>query len=211
MYDDRLLERMFPFCRGMTASQREVMHKNLKKKYYANETRTTLGLTERVWGVFKGRFSIVMYGEDGKQLRVLSFQQGDCGIGPYLDKEYLLDYCIEVIFEADTEICEIVNPYNGMIPLSALIKFEKDWNRLIMGRLIHQIGRLGLSSLEQRLVELLQEYTVNQQNQTIIITHEKLAEKLGSSREVISRLLMQLSRAGIVELQRKQIRLCKYH
>ena len=43
----------------------------------------------------------------------------------------------------------------------------------------------------------------------IKITQEELARKLGSAREVISRLLSSLRRDGIIETQRGQIKIIK--
>lgn len=57
--------------------------------------------------------------------------------------------------------------------------------------------------LDHRLLDWLHE----QQHKTIHITHEKLASHLGTSREVISRLLKEFEHNGIVTLHRGRIEL----
>lgn len=59
-------------------------------------------------------------------------------------------------------------------------------------------------SVDTRLVQYLNEKAVNQE---LKITHQQLAGELGTAREVISRLLKQMEREGIISLERGMIRI----
>lgn len=63
------------------------------------------------------------------------------------------------------------------------------------------IEDVRFKKLDHRLLEWLQE----QPQKTIPVTHEKLAAHLGTSREVISRLLKEFEHNGIVTLHRGRI------
>ncbi|MEN8213416.1 MAG: Crp/Fnr family transcriptional regulator [Pseudomonadota bacterium] len=76
---------------------------------------------------------------------------------------------------------------------------------LVAGRLEHVIelvDALAFQRLDARLARwLLQQQT----DGTISTTHQQVAEELGSSREVISRLLKDLENSGLVSLSRGRI------
>ena len=63
------------------------------------------------------------------------------------------------------------------------------------------IEDVRFKKLDHRLLDWLHE----QESSEIIITHEKLASHLGTSREVISRLLKEFEHNGIVKLHRGRI------
>jgi CRP/FNR family transcriptional regulator len=209
LYDDRQTRLLFPFWGRMTPSQQAYALSKLITKPYERGTHIYLPHEpEVVWGVAKGRLTVTLYAEDGKQIRLLGVSQGDCGVAGGDAEDSQPDYYMEIFAEVDTEICVLPGPYDHMIPVEELYKCERAWNRRMVLALTNLAGRLAFSTLEERMVRYLREYCVQQHMSTVHITHEKLAEELGTSREVVSRLLTQLSKAGMVELKRKQIRLC---
>lgn len=73
--------------------------------------------------------------------------------------------------------------------------------------LLNTIDSIAFKHLDQRLVEYLENKSEIQKSKTINVTHQKLADDLNSSREVISRLLKQLERNGQIQLGRNKISL----
>jgi CRP/FNR family transcriptional regulator len=67
------------------------------------------------------------------------------------------------------------------------------------------VEEVAFRRLDVRLVEHLTAAIARQGSSTIQTTHEGVAAELGSSREVISRLLKDLERAGLVALARGSI------
>ena len=55
----------------------------------------------------------------------------------------------------------------------------------------------------------LMEYGAEAENGEICVTHEELANNLGISREVVSRLLKDMAKEGHLSMQRKRIILNK--
>lgn len=63
------------------------------------------------------------------------------------------------------------------------------------------------SKVDERLMNLLSKKSEISQSKTIIITHEQLANELGTVRVVVSRLLKQLEDSGKLKLGRNKITL----
>ena len=62
-------------------------------------------------------------------------------------------------------------------------------------------------SLDKRLANFLLEESVLEQTAQLKITHEKIANHLGSQREVISRMLKYFQQEGLVQLSRGTVEL----
>jgi CRP/FNR family transcriptional regulator len=67
------------------------------------------------------------------------------------------------------------------------------------------VEEVAFRRLDVRLIEYLTAVTLRQGSASIQTTHEAVAAELGSSREVISRLLKDFERAGLVTLARGSI------
>ncbi len=209
MCNDERIRSLFGFWDEMTPLQQECMREKIRVESYETGARVALRKKpETVWALAKGRLGIMMYSEDGRQIRLMGVHAGEFGVVCGAPGKNPLDYYIEVFAEEETELCVLSGPNENIIPPEALRKCERAWHQRLMVSLTNLVGRLSFSTLEERLVCQLREYSMRQHRPIITITHEKLAEELGTSREVVSRLLMQLSKEGMVELKRKQIRLC---
>jgi CRP/FNR family transcriptional regulator, anaerobic regulatory protein len=71
--------------------------------------------------------------------------------------------------------------------------------------LINTIDNIAFHKLDDRLVKFLHDQSKATKSKTLNFTHQQIAQSLGSSREVISRLLKQLERDGKVKLGRNEI------
>ena len=79
--------------------------------------------------------------------------------------------------------------------------------KLFYDRMAEVLSLLDLvifKSVDTRLVQYLKDKAVDQE---LIITHQQLAGELGTAREVISRLLKQMEREGMISLERGKIRI----
>ncbi len=74
---------------------------------------------------------------------------------------------------------------------------------LRMANLVQLINDIKFKNLDQRIIDFLQ----NKNAKEIHITHETIANELGSTREAISRVLKSLENDGIVTLRRASITL----
>ncbi len=93
------------------------------------------------------------------------------------------------------------------------IKFPK-WNNFIIQtflnrytELLNTLNDLSFKNIDERLYNYLIQYYHRQGKEKIQLTHQKLANELGTTRVVVSRLLKDFEKKGMVELNRGEIQL----
>ena len=91
----------------------------------------------------------------------------------------------------------------------------KSWRKFIMklyyerlGEVLSLVDSIAFKQVDIRLIEKLKEKSENKIS-TITTTHQQLANELGTAREVVSRLLKQLEKQGLVQLKRGTIKILK--
>jgi CRP/FNR family transcriptional regulator, anaerobic regulatory protein len=76
-----------------------------------------------------------------------------------------------------------------------------------LSTLTHLVGRVALQHLDLRLAQLLCQLFQERKTSRLSVTHHELAQYLGTSREVTSRLLKDIERQGYIHLFRGEIEL----
>ncbi len=83
-----------------------------------------------------------------------------------------------------------------------------------LGDVMALVEEVAFGRMDERLTEYLRERSVSSGPSSDIsvlnTTHQKIANDLGTSREVVSRLLKDFERRGLLELHRNTIRLKKF-
>lgn len=75
--------------------------------------------------------------------------------------------------------------------------------------LLATIDGIAFQRLDDRLEKMLKAKSDSTGSNTLQVTHQELATELNSSREVISRILKQMERRGMLKLGRNKIELSK--
>ncbi len=78
---------------------------------------------------------------------------------------------------------------------------------LRFNELLEMVDEIGFASLDQRLVKYLQEKSALLGTLVPHISHQEIADDLGTARAVVSRLLKQMERKGMVKLSRGRIKI----
>lgn len=91
----------------------------------------------------------------------------------------------------------------------------KTWRKFIMklyyerlGEVLSLVDSIAFKQVDIRLLDKLREKS-NNQLITITTTHQQLANELGTAREVVSRLLKQLEKQGLILLDRGIIKILR--
>ncbi|MCT4579827.1 MAG: Crp/Fnr family transcriptional regulator [Flavobacteriales bacterium] len=90
----------------------------------------------------------------------------------------------------------------------------KSWNKFTTDSfifsyddLLHSFKSLAFSKIDKRLLNYLQSISKQTNSSFINLSHSQLAKELGTTREVISKILKQFELSGLVHLKFKQIEL----
>jgi CRP/FNR family transcriptional regulator len=177
----------------------------------------------------------VVLAESGKYMKVIPLVL-DGSIRVYrndyeLDREILLYYitngqtCMMSIVASFAQIKSQVHAITQresellLIPTDKVrewqIRFPK-WNKFIIQtflnrytELLDTINDLSFKHIDERLYNYLIQYHHRQGDENVKLTHQKLANELGTTRVVVSRILKDLEKKGQVALSRGEIKLNK--
>ncbi|MCG8476863.1 MAG: Crp/Fnr family transcriptional regulator [Cytophagales bacterium] len=83
-----------------------------------------------------------------------------------------------------------------------LLSFQSRFDEILLS-----LDQIAFKKMDERLLHYLEEKTQRLQTRVLKITHQLIADDLNTSREVISRLLKQMEREGLIKLGRNEVRM----
>tara|TARA_R110002020_G_scaffold467459_1_gene691016 strand:- start:1122 stop:1745 length:624 start_codon:yes stop_codon:yes gene_type:complete len=191
----------------------------LVKKLYENTTRKeyvagSVILNENasirsIPIVAKGTLKVTRTEEDGREILLYYIKAGESCIMSFLSGLHNDTSKVKAEVEEDAEIL-----FLPMDKVAVFIKEHPQWLDYIF-RLYHKrfeelleiVNAVTFKKLDERLLSLLYKKRELTGNNLLNITHEQLANELGTARVVVSRLLKQLEEMGKVRLGRNKISL----
>lgn len=159
--------------------------------------------------VMKGMVKVIRTEEDGREILLYYIKAGESCIMSFLGGMHRETSKVKAEVEEDAEIL-----FLPVDKVSLFIKEYPEWLDYIF-RLYHKrfeelleiINAIAFKKVDERLMTLLRKKAELTDNPVISITHEQLANELGTARVVVSRLLKQLEENGAVHLGRNKITL----
>ncbi len=157
--------------------------------------------------VTKGSIKVIRLEEDGREILLYYIKSGESCIMSFLGGLHQETSKVKAVVEEDAEIL-----FLPIEKVSLLIKDYPKWLDYIF-KLYHKrfeelleiINAIAFKKVDDRLVTLLKKKEELMDSKIINITHEQLANELGTARVVVSRLLKQLEESGVVQLGRNRI------
>lgn len=159
--------------------------------------------------VTKGSIRVMRTDEDGRELLLYYIKAGESCIMSFLGGIHQDTSKVKAIAEEETEILFI-----PIDKVSLLIKEYPEWLDYIF-RLYHKrfeellevVNEVAFKKIDERLLNFIKKKSEITNNKILHLTHEQLANELGTARVVVSRLLKQMEIEGIVKLGRNNITL----
>lgn len=188
---------------------KEIADVAIAKEVKANEVIIDIGsYITSIPLLLSGAIKILREDKEGDDLVLYYIEKGDtcamtlsCCMGQTKSK-------IKAVAETDVKLL--------MIPkqkMSEWLSKYKSWQEFILhsyhSRLqefIDAIDTIAFLNMDQRLLKYLKDKALVNQNETICVTHQQIANDLHTSRVVISRLLKALEKKDKIELNRNQIK-----
>lgn len=157
--------------------------------------------------VTKGILKVIRTDEDGKEILLYYIKAGESCIMSFLGGMHNETSKVKAEVEEDAEVL-----FLPMDKVSLFIKEYPQWLDYIF-RLYHKrfeelldiVNAITFKKVDDRLLSLLYKKQELTKDHILNITHEQLANELGTARTVVSRLLKQLEENGIVKLGRNKI------
>ena len=159
--------------------------------------------------VTKGSIRVMRMDDDGHELLLYYIKAGESCIMSFLGGMHHDTSKVKAIAEEETEILFI-----PVDKVSLLIKEYPEWLDYIF-RLYHKrfeellevVNAVAFKKMDERLLNFIKKKCELTKSHTLYVTHEQLANELGTARVVVSRLLKQMEETGLVSLGRNKISL----
>jgi len=157
--------------------------------------------------VISGLVKVYKEEENGNEVLLYYIKPGESCIMSIMAAEKNLPINIRAVVEEDAQI--VLIPVKN---ISQIRKNHSKWNSFVyelfnekFDEVIEMIKILTFSNKQKRLEDYLKTKATLNNTNFINKSHQQIANELGSSREVISRLLKKLEKEGKVKLSQKQI------
>jgi CRP/FNR family transcriptional regulator, anaerobic regulatory protein len=157
--------------------------------------------------VLSGSIGVMRSEDDGREILLYYIKAGESCIMSFLGGIHQDTSKVKAIAEEPTEILFI-----PIDKVNLLIKEFPQWLDYIF-RLYHKrfeellevVNDVAFKKMDERLLNFLKKKSEITAHKSIHITHEQLANELGTARVVVSRLLKQMEDEGLVQLGRNKI------
>lgn len=209
--DSAFLEESLSFLRELDKHQLLSLQRAIIKKSFP-KGEALHGGSDNCSGLFliyKGQVRAYIISESGKEITLYRLLERDVCIfsASCMMNNIAFDIYIEV--EKDTEAYLIPTPALKKLASEALPvqKFINDIMASRFSEVVWIMEQALFTSFDKRLAGFLLEQSLMDDSDTLLITQEKIANHLGTAREVVTRMLKYFRNIGLVELNRGTIQI----
>ena len=164
-------------------------------------------LSDSLYVILSGRVKVFISDDDGKEFILSTISPGD-----YFG-EVALDGGPRTASIMTQEVCRFfIIP---KVEVKALIERHPDFARDLIGRLIRKIRNmadsvhnLALLSVYCRLLKFIEEQAAQREDGSLAterLTQQEIAARIGASREMVSRIISDLTNCGYISVENKRI------
>lgn len=157
--------------------------------------------------IARGTLKVIRTEEDGREILLYYIKAGESCIMSFLGGIHNETSKVKAEVEEDAEIF--------FLPIEKVTLFIREYPQWLdyIFRLYHKrfeellevVNAIAFKKVDERLLDLLKKKSELTQSDTLHITHEQLANELGTARVVVSRLLKQLEEQDRLTLGRNKI------
>jgi CRP/FNR family transcriptional regulator len=157
--------------------------------------------------VLSGSLKVFKQDEDGREILLYYINPGESCVMSFLGAACNGTSKIRAVVEDPAEV--LILPVHKAIEL---IRDNPAWLEFIFQlynrrfeELLDVVNAIAFTKVDQRLLDFLKTKSKMTGSNEISITHQQVADSLGTAREVVSRLLKQLEKEGKISLSRNKI------
>ena len=202
-------QNYFPVWNKLTPEQQQLVagvveHRTVKKGAYIHDSSAEcLGLV----AVHTGQLRAYILSEDGREITIGRLFPYDVSL---LSASCVMpDMQFNIMIEAEKDsafwsipACLFKNLVDESLAVSSYSRSLLSGN---FSELMWLMEQIMWKSFDKRLAAFLLEETALEESQVLRVTHEKIANHLGTAREVVTRMLRYFQSEGMVKLTRGAI------
>ena len=206
------LNSYLPFWSSLDPSQRTLLEQAAQERHF-RRGETLHGGTENCAGlmlVLRGQLRVYTISDEGKELTLYRLLPRDMCLFSASCIMQSIQFDIMVMAEQDTDVLQIpADTYKYLMETSAAVaNYTNELMATRFSDVMWLLDQLLNKKLDTRLAAfLLEECLLEGETDTLSLTHEQIANHLGSVREVVTRMLKYFQNEGLVQLRRGSIRI----
>ena len=201
-----------PFWDKLTANQREhisavIEYHDVKKGTHIHDSSAQcLGLV----AVRSGQLRAYILSEDGREITISRLFEYDVSLLSASCVMPDMQFNVMIEAEKDTQFWSIpACLFKNLVDDSlAVSNYSRSLLSSNFSELMWLMEQIMWKSFDKRLASFLLEEAAIEGTNTLKITHEKVANHMGTAREVVTRMLRYFQSEGMVKLTRGGIELC---
>jgi CRP/FNR family transcriptional regulator, anaerobic regulatory protein len=162
---------------------------------------------ERFVILLQGVVKVYETGENGREISLYRVYGGQVCVLTLTQLLHRSNRCAQAMAEQDVRMLAMPREY-----FDRLLAESDDFRHYLMRSMAHcisdvmqLIARVSFDHLDLRLAHLIRQLSDRATPDKLRITHQSIANELGTTREVVSRLLKDFERAGYIKLSRGSI------
>lgn len=205
----KLISEILPFWEKLSLAQQSQLRLGFQvKKHRRGEFVTVSGpKKDGLLLILSGRLRVYISADNGREISILFLKQGEAFNIMTADAAGPSDIIPQLQAIEDTVVAYIaracVTPLAYCVPELAEFIFETAAKNA--QGILNCIERHLFSSLRHSVARIILEQSERERSDNIHITHEQIANHLGTTREVVSREMDYLRCAGLISTARGRI------
>ena len=159
--------------------------------------------------VMSGSVKVVRTEEDGREILLYYLTPGESCISSILSGLTQDTSKVKAVVEEDAEILML-----SLVKAKEWLTKYPEWSTFVFELynkrfedLVTMVNSIAFQKVDARLLYLLNQKAQLYKSKEISVTHQKIADELGISREATSRVLKQMEKEGEIQLSRNKITL----
>jgi CRP/FNR family transcriptional regulator len=203
------LDKIFEFRYSPAIKEKLLHYGNLKTFSEGETVQNENAYIKAIPIVMNGSVRVMRKDEEGREILLYYITPGESCIMSFLGGMHEDTSKVKAVAEEETEILFI-----PIEKVSGLIKEFPEWLDYIFHlyhkrfeELLEVVNAVAFKKMDERLLQFIKRKSHLTKSHTLYVTHEQLANELGTARVVVSRLLKQMEDEGLVELGRNKITL----
>lgn len=203
---DREFEAYLPFWPHLTEEEQKALDEGTVRKTFrpGENVHGRTGDCTGILVVLSGELRSYMLSEDGREITLYRLREGSLCILSASCVIETMTFDVQIDAEQETELLLIrADVFNRLTKQN--VYMDRDVYKEAVARfsdVMWTMQQILFMKVDRRLAIFLWEETEARGTGTLTMTHDQIARRMGSAREVVTRMLKYFSREGIVSLGR---------
>lgn len=205
------LKRLFPVWDKLSPAEQDALAASVHARRFSKDENIH-GTGESCLGFLilkTGRLRAYLLSDSGREVTLYYLNAGEMCLFSASCMMRNVQFDIYIDAEENTDVLQIPAPAfkNLMEKSLPVARYVNDLMATHLTDVMWLMEQVLFKRLDQRLAALLLEESKGNGEMTVTATHEELAQRLGSVREAVTRMLKYFQTEKLVELSRGEIRI----